>query len=624
MASEKRKLRILLALTVAMGVVVMIMVIGQYERHRRADRETEHREQLEALAAELPDMEKARRLVLVYEDRAQPLDSAARGKTRAMSGKRTLYGADPVMTFLSMAFDGKDVWYDIPCLLVQHGRNKEWAGIHSADRLASWRQVVESEQIQERAKELRERSDEAARPVPADSEILQLVGHVREMENGFYHLFNIIPPSEEQKLSDSKSQDDWHLPDRGGDVGHERGPAKAVQTAFASLRKTWKGDGEVRDAAAIKAAVVDLDAACRALGPQYFPAADKVEKELSLNKVSPFSLASWVSAAAAFLALFGMCFNVRWLRFLSLTVFAGCLALLLYGFYMRTTLGFGVSITNLTESMLASATATVLLCLMIDAFRGSWWATIAGGMGAFFILQWVDLNSVKFEDTIGGTIAVLANNIWIHIHVPVIMSSYAGFFIAFLLACISLPWTLLFDRKAKTPELKNLLKTSDVAMNLGVVLCGIGIALGAKWADVSWGRWWGWDPKETWAAILFLYYLVIVHGRFTNWMSPLWSSWMMFLGGNILLWTYYGTNELLSGLHSYASSGMTGGFMDNLVHARNRWFVISSGSMLAVSVISALVARFFSPAPVADIDVECETADAETEAPSGAAAPQST
>lgn len=598
--AANRKLRLLLVLTVAMGLIVMFALMGQYERQRRVDREAEYRDKLTALSAELPDMERLRRLVMVYEDRAQPLDSVARGKLRQMSGKRKLYGADPVLTLLSMAFDGKDFWYDVPCMLIQHGRNKDWAGVHSADRLVSWRQVKESEQIQKRAKELAETADEAARPVPVDQEILQLVGHVRELENRFYHLFNVIPPSQEQKLSDSKTQDDWHLPHRGGEVGHPRGEARAAEDAFKALAAAWTGgDDGSRDMAAVDAACADLDAKCRALGPQFFPDDAKIEAELRLNRTNPFANASWFCAAAAFLALFGMSFGARWLRFGSLGTLTVALALLLYGFYMRTTLGFGVSITNLTESMLASATATVLICLLIDSFRGSWWGTIAGGMGAFFVLQWVDLNTVKFEDTIGGTIAVLANNIWIHIHVPVIMSAYAAFFIAFLLSCISLPWTLLFDRKGRAPELRSLLKTSDVAMNLGVVLCGIGIALGAKWADVSWGRWWGWDPKETWAAILFLYYLVIVHGRFTKWMSPLWTSWMMFFGGNMLLWTYYGTNELLSGLHSYANSSGGNGFMDNLVHARNRWFVVTSGTLFGVAILTAVTARLFTPEEVA-------------------------
>ena len=154
--------------------------------------------------------------------------------------------------------------------------------------------------------------------------------------------------------------------------------------------------------------------------------------------------------------------------------------------------------------------------------------------------------------------------------------------VAFILSCVGLPWTLFSDRRAKTEDLKSLLKTCEVAVNLGTVLILAGLVLGGMWAYDSWGRFWGWDPKETWALILFLYYVTMIHGRYTKNRGAFWTTWMAFGGGNVLLWTYFGTNELLSGLHSYANSAGDTSFADNFIHARNRWFVITSGTMLAI------------------------------------------
>jgi ABC-type transport system involved in cytochrome c biogenesis permease subunit len=83
---------------------------------------------------------------------------------------------------------------------------------------------------------------------------------------------------------------------------------------------------------------------------------------------------------------------------------------------------------------------------------------------------------------------------------------------------------------------------------------GVGILLGAWWADHSWGRWWAFDPKETWALITWIIYLIVVHIRvaLTGPKRALVTAWLSVLGFIVMLWTYFGVNLLLPGLHAYA------------------------------------------------------------------------
>jgi len=92
-------------------------------------------------------------------------------------------------------------------------------------------------------------------------------------------------------------------------------------------------------------------------------------------------------------------------------------------------------------------------------------------------------------------------------------------------------------------------------MKVGVVLLSAGIILGGVWADYSWGRFWGWDPKETWSLIVLLVYMAILHGRYSNWITP--ARFAPLAAGAFMsvMMAWFGVNYILaSGLHSYGFS----------------------------------------------------------------------
>ncbi len=591
-------------LAISFCLILMIALMGRYEATKRSSKEQSQRQVFAELDEKLHDaVEKLKRLPVLYKERVQPLDTLARGEIRRLSGRRGLYGAEGALVFCSIAFDDDFDWKNTPLFLVSHGRNKKLLGMESTDKLATLNQIADSKEFWALYQEKRAKwADKASRAPQVDFELFRLAGNSTLKDTRFADAFKIVPPTETQVLSEKPDRNDWHLVKDALRAGHDKKLANQMQKAFRKLKTSW----QERDSAGIIAAVDTLRETARAMEPKVGPNLEltdaAIENELSYNSIKPFTRASWFFAVAAAFAVFSMAFHLKWLRVLAIIVSMAGLGFCVWGFYMRITLGFQIAVTNLYESMIAVGCLSVLMFLIVDLVRKTSWGLAFGGLTGFMVLQIVDLNSVKFDDGITGPMAVLANNIWIHIHVPVVMSAYCFYVVAFLMSLFALPWILIKRNKADE-DLKDMLKMSDIAVNLGSVFMLAGLILGGVWAQVSWGRFWGWDPKETWGLILFLWFLAIVHGRFTKKINAFWNAWLVFLGGNVLLWTYYGTNELLSGLHSYAGATSGEGFVGNLVHEKNRWFVWTSGTMFAISIITLLAYLAITKKKTADRDL---------------------
>ncbi len=95
-------------------------------------------------------------------------------------------------------------------------------------------------------------------------------------------------------------------------------------------------------------------------------------------------------------------------------------------------------------------------------------------------------------------------------------------------------------------------------MQVGCLLLVTGILLGAVWANVSWGRFWGWDPKETWALICWFIYIASLHGRAAGWLGWRGMAAYSVAAFPVVIMTYYGVNYYLSGLHSYGAGSAQG------------------------------------------------------------------
>ena len=159
------------------------------------------------------------------------------------------------------------------------------------------------------------------------------------------------------------------------------------------------------------------------------------------------------------------------------------------------------------------------------------------------------------DPSIANLVPVL-DSYWLMIHVAVIVGSYGPFTISMILGFVSLILMILINKnnfKVIDLNIKELSLINEMSMTVGLVMLTIGNFLGGMWANESWGRYWGWDPKETWALISIMVYAFVIHMR----IIPGLKSNFTFNVASILsfasiIMTYFGVNFYLAGLHSYA------------------------------------------------------------------------
>ncbi len=255
-----------------------------------------------------------------------------------------------------------------------------------------------------------------------------------------------------------------------------------------------------------------------------------------------------------FLMIFGG--ERKWLKWLSAILIAAIaltFAAHSYGIALRWQIAGHGPWSNSYETMVFVAWSAALIGLL--SARSSSLVTALGSLLTGVLLFVASLNWMNPE--ISPLVPVL-QSYWLMLHVAVIMLSYGLLFISMLIGVTNLViYSLLNKQNCQRLQLsiKRTTIMGELAMIVGVCLLAIGIFLGAVWANVSWGRYWGWDPKETWALITMMVYVGILHMRFiprldSGWLFNVKSSWAILS----VLMTYFGVNYYLSGMHSYGST----------------------------------------------------------------------
>ncbi|MDR3272333.1 MAG: c-type cytochrome biogenesis protein CcsB [Flavobacteriaceae bacterium] len=145
---------------------------------------------------------------------------------------------------------------------------------------------------------------------------------------------------------------------------------------------------------------------------------------------------------------------------------------------------------------------------------------------------------------------------WLMVHVAVITSSYGFFGLSALIGAVVLILFIISNKKISHKvenSVRELTIVNEISLTIGIVMLTIGTFLGGMWANESWGRYWSWDPKETWAFIAVIVYAVALHLRLVpNWRGRYVFNLLSLLAFGVVIMTYFGVNYYLSGLHSYA------------------------------------------------------------------------
>ncbi|MFP5385636.1 MAG: cytochrome c biogenesis protein [Bacteriovoracia bacterium] len=274
---------------------------------------------------------------------------------------------------------------------------------------------------------------------------------------------------------------------------------------------------------------------------------DKYLLELSYYKWNLFTWALLASLLSIF--LFVLVKNkIPGSLFLVVTVLLQITAMTI-----RVMISGRAPITNMYETVMFSGFGALIISCIIYFMRKEILFILAGLACNVLSLMMMKFANGMLDEGISPLVPVLRDNFWLSTHVTTIILSYAALALSWLLAN-----SLLIRARIKevsSGEYRYQVDLIYTSIKVGVVLLAAGVILGGVWADYSWGRFWGWDPKETWSLIVLLVYMAILHGKYTSWIPP--HRFVPLVAGAFMsvMMAWFGVNYILaSGLHSYGFS----------------------------------------------------------------------
>ena len=296
-------------------------------------------------------------------------------------------------------------------------------------------------------------------------------------------------------------------------------------------------------------------------GSEVLPPEKKVKTEILYNKLDIFNrLFRYYGAVGLFLfiVLILRIFKDREIWKAAAYLLKGIIIILFIwhtaGLVLRWYISGHAPWSDAYESILYVAWATMGMGL---AFGRKSELTMAASAFVSSMLLWIAHQS-WVDPSIANLVPVL-DSYWLMIHVAVIVGSYGPLTVGMILGVVSLLLIILTtksNKKRMELNLKELTIINELTLTVGLVMLTIGNFLGGQWANESWGRYWGWDPKETWALISIMIYAFVLHMRLVPALKGKWLfNFMSVAAFGSIMMTYFGVNFYLVGLHSYAQSG---------------------------------------------------------------------
>lgn len=423
-------------------------------------------------------------------------------------------------------------------------------------------------------------------------------------------MWRVIPPpggddvapwfSMEAAVSGGMPNDSVHagmMGGRSGVPGLDPSKAATLREAWNALGRGWR----FQDASQVNAAFETLASTLAGVEPALYPSETRRGWEHWYYKYKKLTPAWIIYFFALPFLLMAFLYGFRWARVTGLTLFGVAFALHTFSIVLRWYLAGRIPNANMFEAIIASAwfggLVAVVLEIVLRKRRMRNLAALGAGAYAMIGMMFGNFMTVKLNSDITTVMPVLDRTIWLYIHTNIIIISYALIFFASITALIYLAcrglsnyvpnifrsdwgpdtWAIggasgLILRKDdfvtpeeearaassanQGPRNRGLARTLDgatmVFLEVAFISLWLGTILGAVWADVSWGRPWGWDPKEVFALNTWLVFLVLIHVRFKVRDKAFWTAVLAVIGCAVMLFNWIAVNFVIVGLHSYA------------------------------------------------------------------------
>jgi ABC-type transport system involved in cytochrome c biogenesis permease subunit len=458
--------------------------------------------------AKLPgslDLSTIRALPVQHDGRWMPLDTLARDLVREVTGETRFRGHDPVTVLLAWAFD-RTAWMQQPMIGIRNAELRAELGLPADRTMFSFTDLLSHEKLLSLMEEL-ERKPPGRKPDSLESKVNDISEKLMALQQAFGgQSIRLIPDAAHPAGA-------WRpIPLTGPESSPEEASAR---DAWAELGRTFLAD----DASGFAPAGDKLSQALAALPAAYRPSPELIATELDYNRLRPFHIAWIAMAVGAVLAAIALGVGRRWFDALALLPLIAGFVVLTYGLGLRWQIAGSFPASNMYESLLFLGWGMGLFAILTPlVFRQRLVLLTASGMGALAVLL---ADVLPLDPFVRPVMPALLDTIWMAIHVPVIMVSYSVLALGVLIAHVQL------GAMAVAPQRRSLSAAIDSLhywyVHVGSILLAAGIITGSMWAASSWGRYWGWDPKEVWSLVALLGYLTILHTRLRREQMPLWA-----------------------------------------------------------------------------------------------------
>ena len=272
------------------------------------------------------------------------------------------------------------------------------------------------------------------------------------------------------------------------------------------------------------------------------------------------SITTFAYLLCALLYLSGVVFRRRSILLWGSVTGAAVLAIQLAGIILRWwesyQIGYGhAPLSNLYESLVFAAWAIMLIYLVMEHRTKHRALGVFPALFAFLAMAYASF-STGVSSKIQPLLPALKSN-WLIAHVVTCFIGYAAFAVSFGISilCIARKSTQEAGGSAHSlfPDPRQLDEFNYQMVLFGFLWLSLGIITGSVWADLAWGAYWSWDPKETWSLVTWLIYAALLHTRTMKGWRGNRVAWLSIIGFGCVLFTYFGVNFLLGGLHSYAN-----------------------------------------------------------------------
>ena len=456
-----------------------------------------------------------------HHGRIKPFSAFAQETLQLISGKSSWHGQTATALFLA-SLDQPQHFLQIPLIRVDHPALRKLLGLPSDSSHVSYQQLKPAEDtlisLVQRAGERRQQDNRPSALEQQAETLYQRMTVVQALSSG--DSVTVIPAD----------QGAWTSPYRGA------GPDAAM---FKKLVHDYavKAPGRAQE---VKAWITQADRSILK-GMQF-----RIRMETAYYQLQPFYYA-WIFYLLGFVCLL-------WPR--PLTRHAGQLLIVggfvfhAAGILLRWMILLRPPVANMYETMVFMDLVLMISVGVFVIIKKRTAFLSSGALVSALIMLYARLLPV--DKSLDVVSPVLRSSYWLTVHVITIISSYSLF--AFAMAVSHRHLFLSVQGKQTLQEEQVSSDTINRLLQAGLIALGAGTILGGVWANEAWGRFWGWDPKETWAFITFLGYMAILHLRHSRRLNDFWLAVSGILGFLLVLMTWYGVNFVLGrGMHSYGS-----------------------------------------------------------------------